>query len=124
MLHELKWPIKYYKHVITPLPFDEVEERKDRNELRAIRQTLGHLEINGPNTVIAMLPDGSIMTCCDSKKLRPVVVGGDAKMMAISSEVCGLNVILPDRDETKDVYPNEREIVMITPGMEVQRWKQ
>ena len=71
-----------------------------------------------------MLPDGSIMTCCDSKKLRPVVVGGDSKMMAISSEVCGLNVIVPDRDETKDVYPNEREIVMITPGMEVQRWKQ
>ena len=124
VLHELKWPIKYYKHVITPLPFDEVEERKDRNELRAIRQTLGHLEINGPNTVIAMLPDGSIMTCCDSKKLRPVVVGGTKNMMAISSEVCGLNVILPDRDETKDIYPNEREIVMITPGMEVQRWKQ
>jgi hypothetical protein len=44
--------------------------------------------------------------------------------MAISSEVCGLNVILPDRDESKDIYPNEREIVLITPGMEVQRWKQ
>ena len=124
VLHELKWPIKYYKHVITPLPFDEVEERADRNELRAIRQTLGHLEINGPNTVIAMLPDGSIMTCCDSKKLRPVVVGGTKETMAISSEVCGLNVILPDRDESKDIYPTEREIVMITPGMEVQRWKQ
>ena len=124
VLHELKWPLKYYKHVITPLPFEEAEQRPDSKELRAIRQTLGHLEINGPNTVIAMLPDGSIMTCCDSKKLRPVVVGGDSKMMAISSEVCGLNVIVPDRDETKDVYPNEREIVMITPGMEVQRWKQ
>lgn len=124
MLHELKWPIKYYKHVITPLPFEEVETRPDKNVLKAIRQTLGHLEINGPNTVIAMLPDGSIMTCCDSKKLRPVVVGGTSNMMAISSEVCGLNVILPERDESADIYPNEREIVMITPNMEVQRWKQ
>ena len=124
VLHELKWPLKYYKHVITPLPFEEVEKRPDKRELTAIRQTLGHLEINGPNTVIAMLPDGSIMTCCDSKKLRPVVVGGTKELMAISSEVCGLNVILPDRDQSKDIYPNEREIVMITPGMEVQRWKQ
>ena len=27
VLHELKWPINYYKHVITPLPFEEIEER-------------------------------------------------------------------------------------------------
>ena len=124
VLHELKWPIKYYKHVITPLQFEELEHRPDRQELQAIRQSLGHLEINGPNTIIAMLPDNSIMTCCDSKKLRPVVVGGDAETMAISSEVCGLNVILPNRDKTKDVYPNEREVVVITSELEVQRWKQ
>ena len=124
VLRQLKWPIKYYKHVITPLPFEEIEQRSDRNELRAIRQTLGHLEINGPNTIIAMLPDNSIMTCCDSKKLRPVVVGGTKDMMAIASEVCGLNVILPDRDESMDVYPGEREIVMINEALEVQRWKQ
>ncbi|VBB07504.1 Hypothetical protein LUCI_2753 [Lucifera butyrica] len=124
VLHELKWPIKYYKHVITPLPFNEIEKRPDKEELKAIRQSLGHLEINGPNTIIAMLPDGSMITCCDSKKLRPVVVGGDAVTMAVSSEVCGLNVILPDRDKEADIYPNEREVVLIRPDMEVERWKQ
>jgi len=124
VLHELKWPIKYYKHVITPLQFEELENRPDRAALQAIRQSLGHLEINGPNTIIAMLPDNSMMTCCDSKKLRPVVVGGDADTMAISSEVCGLNVILPNRDKTKDIYPNEREVVVINEELEVQRWKQ
>jgi glutamate synthase domain-containing protein 1 len=124
VLHELKWPIKYYKHVITPLPFDEIAKRPDSNELRVIRQSLGHLEINGPNTIIAMLPNGNMMTCCDSKKLRPVVVGGDDTTIAIASEVCGLNVILPNRDCSKDVYPNEREVVVITPELEVQRWKQ
>ena len=65
-----------------------------------------------------------MLTCCDSKKLRPVVLGGDDTMVAISSEVCGLNEILPDRDMTKDIYPNEREIVVIDNELEVQRWKQ
>lgn len=124
VLQQLKWPIKYYKHVITPLPFSEIEDRPDKNELRAIRQSLGHLEINGPNTVIGMLPDGSMMTCCDSKKLRPVVVGSDGSAAAITSEVCGLNMVLPGRDPTTDIYPNEREVVVVTPELEVQRWKQ
>ncbi len=122
--HELKWPLGYYKHVITPLPFEEIEEREDREVLTAIRQSLANLEINGPNTVIGVLPDGSMITCCDSKKLRPVVVGGDENMVAISSEVCGINEIMPNRDMTKDIYPNEREIVIIDNALEVTRWKQ
>ena len=124
VLHELKWPIKYYKHVITPLPFHELASRPDQKELMAIRQSLGHLEINGPNTVIAMLPDNCMISCCDSKKLRPVVIGGDENTIAISSEVCGLNMILPDRVRENDIYPNEREVVVITDDLEVQRWKQ
>lgn len=124
VLHELKWPIPYYKHVITPLPFSEIKERADKDVLLSIRQSLAHLEINGPNTIIAGLPDGRMMTCCDSKKLRPVVVGGDETTIAVSSEVCGLNEILPDRDTSKDIYPTEREIVVIDNNLEVKRWKQ
>lgn len=124
VLHTLKWPIKYYKHVITPLPLEDIEKRDDKEVLNLIRHTLGHLEINGPNTIIGMMPDGSMITCCDSKKLRPVIIGGDGETMAISSEVCGLNAIFPHRNHELDVYPNEREIVVITPDLEVQRWKQ
>lgn len=124
VLHELKWPIEYFKHVITPLPFEEIDKREDKEVLTAIRQSLANLEINGPNTVIANLPDGRMMTCCDSKKLRPVVVGGDENMVAIASEVCGINEILPNRDMSKDIYPNEREVVVINNDLEVQRWKQ
>ena len=82
------------------------------------------LFLNEYVTIIAGLPDGRMMTCCDSKKLRPVVLGGDDTMVAISSEVCGLNEILPNRDMTKDIYPNEREIVVIDNELEVKRWKQ
>ena len=124
MHHELQWPLVYYKHVITPLPFDEMNARDDRDVLSSIRQSLANLEINGPNTVIAVLPDGTMMTCCDSKKLRPVVVGRTDTMVAISSEVCGLNEIMPDRDETQDIYPNEREIVTIDNNLEVARCEQ
>ena len=122
--HELQWPLGYYKHVITPLPFEEIDKREDREVLTGIRQSLAHLEINGPNTVIGVLPDCRMVTCCDSKKLRPVVVGRDENMVAISSEVCGINEILPDRDMTQDIYPDEREIVVIDNDLEVTRWKQ
>ena len=124
VLHELHWPIRYYKHVITPLPFEEIEKRPDRDVLRLIRQSLAHLEINGPNVIIGMLPDGKMITCCDSKKLRPVVIGRDENMVVISSEVCGLNEVMPDRDITNDIYPNERELIEIDNDLEVRRWKQ
>ena len=45
-------------------------------------------------------------------------------MVAISSEVCGLNEIMPNRDSQKDIYPNEREIVAIDNDLGVTRWKQ
>lgn len=121
---ELGWPLSYYKHVVTPLPFEQIEQREDRDQLLAIRQSLAHLEINGPNTIIGVLPDNTLFTCCDAKKLRPVVVGRDENTVAIASEVCGINEILPDRDWETDIYPNERETVVIDNNLEVQRWKQ
>ena len=121
---ELGWPLSYFKHVSTPLPFADIEQREDQKQLLGIRQSLAHLEINGPNTIIGMLPDNTLFTCCDAKKLRPVVIGRDEHTVAISSEVCGINEILPDRDWETDIYPNEREVVMVNDQLEVQRWKQ
>jgi glutamate synthase domain-containing protein 1 len=121
---ELKWPIEYYKHVITPLPFEELEAREDKEVLFSMRQSLPHLEINGPNTIIAVLPDGTMINTCDSKKLRPVVIGRTEDTVAISSEVCGLNDILPDRNQEKDIYTNERETIIINNELEVNRCRQ
>jgi len=121
---ELGWPLSYYKHVVTPLPFEEIEQREDQQQLKAIRQSLAHLEINGPNTIIGVLPDNTLFTCCDAKKLRPVVVGRDEHTVVISSEVCGINEVLPKRDWETDIYPHEREIVAIDEDLEVQRWRQ
>lgn len=120
----LKWPLPYYKHTITPLPFDEIEKREDKEVLLKIRASLAHLEINGPNTIIGVTPDGTMFTCCDSKKLRPVVVAHDGEMAVISSEVTGINEIMPDREWQKDIYPNEREMVVINNNLKVERWQQ
>jgi hypothetical protein len=120
----LGWPVQYYKHVITPLPFEEMALRPDAPVLYEIRQACQNLEINGPNTVVFTLPDGRMGIACDAKKLRPVVVGKDAGMVVAASEVCGVNRILPDRDSSEDIYPGERELVMVDSDLEVQRWPQ
>lgn len=120
----LKWPLQYYKHTITPLPFKEIEQRKDKEILLRIKSSLAHLEINGPNTIIAGLPDGTLFVCCDSKKLRPVVVGKTDDMVIITSEVVGLNEVLPDRNWQEDIYPDEREMVIVNNDLKVEQWQQ
>lgn len=120
----LKWPLKYYKHVITPLPFEQMEKRPDKEVLLRIKASLSNLEINGPNTIIGVTPDRTMFVTCDSKKLRPVVVGRNKDTVIITSEVCGINEVLPDRDSSKDIYPNERETVVINNDLKVERWKQ
>jgi len=101
-----------------------VVKREDSAELLAIRQSLANLEINGPNTIIGTLPDFTMWVVCDAKKLRPIVVGHTEDTVVFSSEVCGINEILPDRNWESDIYPNEREIVVVDNNLEVQRWKQ
>jgi len=120
----LKWPLQYYKHTITPLSFNEIEQREDKEILLRIKASLAHLEINGPNTIIAVLPDGTLFTCCDSKKLRPVVIGKTDDTIIITSEVIGLNEVMPERDFSQDIYPNEREMVVINNNLKVDRWLQ
>lgn len=120
----LNWPLSYYKHVITPLPYEKIFKNPEKEVLLKIKEALAHLEINGPNTVIGGLPDGTLFTCCDSKKLRPVVVGQTDETVVITSEVTGINEILPERNPEKDIYPGEKETVVIHNDLKVERWQQ
>jgi hypothetical protein len=124
VVEELGWPLKYYKHVITPLPFKEMLAHPDAEVLEHIRQSCQHLEINGPNTVVFVLPDNQMGIVADSKKLRPLVIGQQDDMVAVASEVCGINMVVPDRDYANDIYPAERETVLINNSLEVQQWIQ
>lgn len=120
----LKWPLKYYKHTVTPLSYEEIEKRSDRDILLRIKASLSHLEINGPNTILSVLPTGELMCVCDAKKLRPVVVGRTEDTVIMTSEVTGINDVLSDRDTSFDVYPNEHETVIVNNDLMVERWKQ
>jgi glutamate synthase domain-containing protein 1 len=51
----------------------------------------------------------------DRKKLRPGVVGGKPGMFAFSSEICGLDAVIPDRDKTTDFQPMHLDTVTVSP---------
>lgn len=121
---KLGWPLKYFKHAITPLPDDEIEKRGDKEILKFMKTSLSFLEINGPNTIIGVTPNGTMFSVNDAKKLRPVVIGGTRDKIFISSEVVGLNAVCPERDWEKDIYTKEREMVVIGDDLEVHRWMQ
>ena len=111
-------------HVINPLSYDSINKREDKNILLRIKASLEHLETNGPNTVLSVTPDGRLLCTCDSKKLRPVVIGRDDDTVIMTSEVAGVNDLLPHRDIRQDIYPKEREMVVVNNDLTVERWQQ
>ncbi|BCB95575.1 hypothetical protein JZK55_04970 [Dissulfurispira thermophila] len=124
-VRQLKFPLTYYKDVITPLKVAEIQQRDDSEALRLIKQSLRPLCIDGPNMVIGFTPDGTCFMVQDSKKLRPGVVGGVKGKYALMSEECGVDKIIPKRDRSKDIFPMKYDMVIISPdAQEVKVWNQ
>jgi len=122
---QLKYPLIYYKDVITPLKNAEINGRPDGKALRLIRNSLRPLCIDGPNCVIGFTPDGTVFMTQDSKKLRPGVVGGAPGKFALMSEECGLDKAIPDRDKSVDFAPMKYDMAMVTPdAKELKKWNQ
>jgi glutamate synthase domain-containing protein 1 len=124
-VRQLKFPLTYYKDVITPLKISEMENRPDKEALILIKQSLRPLCIDGPNMVIGFTPDGTCFMVQDSKKLRPGVVGGVKGKYALMSEECGVDKVIPKRDRSKDIFPMKYDMVIISPDAEeVRVWNQ
>jgi len=125
MYKKLGLGIEAYKHIITPLEGDVLENHPDSTLLRNLKQTCRRLIIDGPNCVIGCLPNNSLFMVQDRKKLRPGVVGGKPGIYAFSSEICGLDAVVPDRDKTKDFQPMHLDTVIVDPDrQEVKVWRQ
>jgi glutamate synthase domain-containing protein 1 len=105
MAKGLSLDLPFYKHLITPLQDEDLARHPNADFLKLLKQTCRNLIIDGPNCVIGCLPDHSLFMAQDRKKLRPGVVGGHPGMYAFSSEICGLDVAIPDRDKNKDYQP-------------------
>ena len=115
MLHELGLGIEAYKHIITPLEDEDLERHPNGPFLKHLKHTCRRLIIDGPNCVIGCLPEKTLFLVQDRKKLRPGVVGGRPGLYAISSEMCGLDVAIPDRDKSKDFQPMYLDTAYIRP---------
>jgi glutamine phosphoribosylpyrophosphate amidotransferase len=108
-------PIEAYKHIITPLQDNDLAVHPDADFLRTMKHSCRSLIIDGPNCVIGCLPDKSLFMVQDRKKLRPGVVGGMPGLYAFSSEICGLDAVVPDRDKRKDFQPMHLDTAIVSP---------
>ncbi|MGE4558558.1 MAG: glutamate synthase [Desulfobulbus sp.] len=112
---KLKLPLELYKHVITPLKTEELDVHPNGDFLKGLRTACRRLIIDGPNAVIATLPDETCMLVMDQKKMRPATVGGRPGAWAIASEMCGVDAMVPDRDPSHDFQPMREHSVIIPP---------
>ena len=107
--------IEAYKHIITPLRDEDLEHHPNGRFLKHLKHACRGLIIDGPNCVIGCLPDKTLFLVQDRKKLRPGIVGGKPGLYAITSEMCGLDSAIPDRDKSKDFQPMYLDTAFIGP---------
>lgn len=107
--------IEAYKHIITPLQGKDLETHPDAAFLKQLKQSCRRMIIDGPNCVIGSLMDHSLFMVQDRKKLRPGVVGGKPGQFAFSSEICGLDAVIPDRDKRNDFQPMHLDTAIVGP---------
>ncbi|MCL6560198.1 MAG: glutamate synthase [Firmicutes bacterium] len=115
MLNNLGLGIEFYKHIITPLQDQDLVDHPNGLFLKQLKHTCRRLIIDGPNCVIGCLPDKTTFMVQDRKKLRPGVVGGRPGLYAFSSEMCGLEAAIPDRDKSKDFQPMHLDTAVVFP---------
>jgi hypothetical protein len=116
----LKLGIEAYKHIITPLMDESLEKHPNSVFLKHLKHTCRNLIIDGPNCIIGCLPDNTLFMVQDRKKLRPGVIGGNNGMFVLSSEVCALDAVIPERDKRKDFQPMHLDTITIDPKLGLQ----
>ncbi len=112
-LHRLGLGIEAYKHIITPLQDEDLKGHPQEGLLKTLKQSCRRLIIDGPNCVIGCLPDKSLFMVQDRKKLRPGVVGGRPGLYAFSSEICGLDATIPQRNKNEDFQPMHLDTALV-----------
>jgi hypothetical protein len=107
--------LEAYKHIITPLTDEKLVSHPDASFLRHLKYSCRQMIIDGPNCVVGCLPDNTLFMVQDRKKLRPGVIGGEPGIFVFSSETCGLDAVLPNRDQRKDFQPMHLDTVVVEP---------
>jgi glutamine phosphoribosylpyrophosphate amidotransferase len=84
--------------------------------LKHLKYACRNLIIDGPNCIIGCLPDTTLFMVQDRKKLRPGVIGGVDGTFVFSSEICGLDAVIPHRDKREDFQPMHLDTAIVGPG--------
>ncbi len=108
--------LEMYKHILTPLQDKNLSDHPNSEFLTGLKRSCRRLIIDGPNCVIGCLPDNTMFMVQDRKKLRPGIVGGKPGIYAFSSELCGLDAVIPDRDKSKDFQPMHLDTAIVDPA--------
>jgi predicted glutamine amidotransferase len=123
--NQLGLGLQEYKHIITPLKDEELARHPDGSFLRQLKHSCRFLTVDGPNCIIGCLPDKTLFMVQDSKKLRPGIVGGKPGMFAFSSEICGLDEAIPDRETSSEFQPMKYDMAYVdAKRIEVKKWNQ
>lgn len=104
-----------YKHIITPLSNSLIEKHPQRQILEHVKKSCRSLIIDGPICIVGVLPDKTLFMIQDRQKLRPGVVGYDNGSFVFSTDISGLDAVLPKRDLRKDIQPMHMDIVCVGP---------
>jgi hypothetical protein len=107
--------LECYKHGITPLSDEAIKVHPDSAFLTHLKYACRNLIIDGPNCVIGCLPDTTLFMVQDRKKLRPGVIGGVDGTFVFSSEMCGLDAVIPQRDQSLDFQPMHLDTAIVRP---------
>jgi len=122
---KLDLPLEAYKHVITPLSTGELAKHPQGDFLKGLREVCRRFIIDGPNCVMASMPDETSMMVMDHKKMRPAAIGGKPGEWAMASEMCGLEAMIPDRDPIYDFQPmRDHTIIVPSHRKEYKIWSQ
>ncbi|MCP3922894.1 MAG: glutamate synthase [Desulfobacterales bacterium] len=111
----LELEIKNIKHVISPLTGKELKEHQDSNFLTMLKHSCRSMSIDGAQCLIGSLPDNTLFLTKDAKSITTCVVGTKPGITAFSSEITGLEKLLPDRDKTQDYQPAHDELIVLNP---------
>jgi hypothetical protein len=115
LLSYLGLGLECYKHGITPLADEMIDTHADDVFLKHLKYACRNLIIDGPNCVIGCLPDTTLFMVQDRKKLRPGVIGGVDGTFVFSSEICGLDAVIPHRDKREDFQPMHLDTAIVGP---------
>lgn len=113
MCNKLGLGLECYKHIITPLQDEALEQHPNKDFLKELKHSCRRLIIDGPNCVIGCLPDKTLFMVQDRKKLRPGVVAGRPGLYVMASEICGIDGVVQGIEHDKYFQPMHLDTVIV-----------